>query len=168
MGNSRKYIPRTSSSVEIDLRSRLYPAEPLSTSTRLHPRQINVATRQPNSRAVNQRYPFPENHIGGSSTQPWVHNCLVTVREGRNTYQYMVFFKRHCLLKSNQTLSALVGKPSRLCSDAVVMRIGVKAAYVNMRDRDTILADWLMKKFCRKNIFTRSCLPTQLTFTKSH
>jgi hypothetical protein len=35
---------------------------------------------------------------------------------------------------------------SPLKGDALVMRMGSFAAYVNMRDRDTILADWLIKK----------------------
>ena len=39
---------------------------------------------------------------------------------------------------------------SRSCillkGDVLVMRMGSFAPYVNMRDRDTILADWLIKK----------------------
>jgi hypothetical protein len=30
--------------------------------------------------------------------------------------------------------------------DAIVMRIGVKGNFVNMRDRDTILADFIIRK----------------------
>jgi hypothetical protein len=40
----------------------------------------------------------------------------------------------------------LQGPVSHLKGDVVVMRVGSFAAYVNMRDRDTILADWLIKK----------------------
>ena len=40
----------------------------------------------------------------------------------------------------------LRGRVSHLKGDALVMRMGCFAAYVNMRDRDTILADWLIKK----------------------
>ncbi len=40
----------------------------------------------------------------------------------------------------------LRGPVSHLRGDALVMRMGSFAAYVNMRDRDTILADWLIKK----------------------
>jgi len=40
----------------------------------------------------------------------------------------------------------LRGPVSCLKGDALVMRVGSFAPYVNMRDRDTILADWLIKK----------------------
>ena len=59
----------------------------------------------------------------------------------------MVFFKRHVLLKKNKCLSMLLRSPASLLKgDALVMRMGSIATYVNMRDRDTILADWLIKK----------------------
>jgi hypothetical protein len=39
----------------------------------------------------------------------------------------------------------LRGPVSHLNGDALVMGMGSFAAYVNMRNRDTILADWLIK-----------------------
>jgi hypothetical protein len=59
----------------------------------------------------------------------------------------MVFFKQHVLLRENKCLSMLLRGPvSPLKGDVLVMRVGSFAAYINMRDRDTILADWLIKK----------------------
>lgn len=106
----------------------------------MNARQINLSAR-------HARSPFPENHFGESSIQPYIHNCLVTVYEGIHEYRFMVFFKRHVLLRKNGCLSMLLQGPvSHLKGDVVVMRVGSFAAYVNMRDRDTILADWLIKK----------------------
>jgi hypothetical protein len=59
----------------------------------------------------------------------------------------MVFFKRHVLLRKNKCLSTLVRGVAPICKgDVLVMRLGSLAAYVNMRDRDTILADWLVRR----------------------
>jgi hypothetical protein len=76
--------------------------------------------------------------------QPYVHDCMVTVHEGRHIYQFSVFFKRHCHLRLNQSLHRLGGSSHH--GDVVVMRIGSNGCYVNMRDRDTILSDWFMQK----------------------
>jgi len=59
----------------------------------------------------------------------------------------MIFFKRHVLLKKSCCLRTLLrGRHAILKGDAIIMRIGSLASYVNMRERDTILADWLMKR----------------------
>ncbi|KAF8957896.1 hypothetical protein BDZ97DRAFT_1924155 [Flammula alnicola] len=145
MVNTRVFVAQTPSSIEANLRARLYPA-----SSR-RPRQILVNTRQPSAQRSMKRYPFAENHLGESVLQPWVHNCVVTVQEGRHTYRYMIFFKRHRLFGPSQCLQTLSnGQPSFLRSDVVVMRIGTTASYVNMRGRDSVLADWLM---CRYALF---------------
>jgi len=126
---------------ELQLRARLYSA------MRPIPRQVLVNSRQANYKAHHTRSPFPENHLSDFATQPYIHNCAVTVYEGANKYQFMVFFKRHILLRSSRCLHALLrGHRAILKGDAIVMRMGSLAAYVNMRERDTIIADWLMKQ----------------------
>jgi len=111
------------------------------------PRQVLVNARQSNRHAHHTRFPFPESHLAEFATQPYIHNCLVTVQEGFHEYRFMVFFKRHVLLRKNKCLSTLVRGVAPICKgDVLVMRLGSLAAYVNMRDRDTILADWLVRR----------------------
>ena len=134
-------IPIDDQTRELRLRARLYPA------WNSWPRQVLVNSRQASFRTHRTRYPFPENHLGENTIQPYVHNCIVTVYEAGHKYQFMVFFKRHAYLKESRSLLALLqGCPMLLKGDAIVMRMGSLASYVNMRDRDTILADWLMKQ----------------------
>ena len=110
-------------------------------------RQVLVNACQINRHAHHTRSPFPENHLAEFATQPYIHNCLVTVHESVHEYRFMVFFKRHVLLRKNKCLPTLLqGSVSILQGDVLVMRLGSVAAYVNMRDRDTILADWLMRR----------------------
>jgi hypothetical protein len=113
-------------------------------------RQVHISTRQ--GAVGHHRYPIPEAHIGDASCQPWVHDCVVTVQEGCHKYRFAVFFKRHCRLAPNKCLKELLHRTPRLQSDAVVMRLGKgKHAYLNMRERDTLLADWVMKRYVIDN-----------------
>lgn len=134
MGNTRDFVPITSTSVEHKLRARLYGRHLLK------PRQVDVNTRQPSRSRPLEWFPFVEEHMGQGKTQPLIHNCAVTVQEGCYTHHFMVFFKRHRLFTPNQCLIGLNGgQSSVLRSDIVIMRIGIKASYVNMSGRDTRL-----------------------------
>lgn len=106
-----------------------------------------VSTRRSSIRERKKLYPFPENHIDENNIQPYIHNCAITVYERHNSYQFMVFFKRHCHIRPNNSLHKLRGGQPILKGDAIVMRIGSTSSYVNMRDRDTILADWFMQRY---------------------
>lgn len=93
------------------------------------------------SRAA-RRFPIPESLLQDAVLQPYVHNCHVTVHEGRHTYRYCIFFKRHCRLQPNPLLSGVDGQ---FRGDAVVMRLGVgSCSVVNMRGRDVAIADYMM------------------------
>lgn len=133
-------------SVESRIRSRWYPANPPTLNKR--PRQIGVVVRQPNPGSPKDRYVFAEGHLGHARLQPYVHDCKATVREGPHIYKYRVFFKRHCRLPLSVCLTTLLGNqgPPVLRSDVVVVRLGEEDAPVNMRDRDSIVADWLVKE----------------------
>lgn len=109
-------------------------------------RQVLVTSRQDSDFSPVIRYPYAENYMQNSQTQSYVHNCLVTVHEGIRVYKFMVFFKNHKHLPRNNCLVAL-SNSSNLRGDVLIMRIGVKSSYVNMRERDTILADWFMRKY---------------------
>jgi hypothetical protein len=125
---------------EVKLRSRLYSTNDFKA------RQVLVTSRQDNGLFPGVRYPYAENCMKNSQTQPYIHNCVVTVHEGTHVYKFMVFFKNHQHLPRNNCLSTL-SKFSNLRGDVLVMRIGVKFSYVNMRERDTVLADWFMKRY---------------------
>lgn len=76
--------------------------------------------------------------------QPYIHNCIVNVHEGAITHQFMVFFKHHCHLRTNNIMSV----KQNFRGDAVVMRVAARnsSSVVNMRDRDTIIADWVISR----------------------
>jgi hypothetical protein len=110
----------------------------------LKPSQIIISTRcSPDP--THERYPFAESAFSCAKLQPYVHDVKVVVQEGAHDYCYRVFFKRHCRLLTNTSLMKL-DPNSTFRGDAIVMRIGVKGNFVNMRDRDTILADFIIRK----------------------
>lgn len=97
--------------------------------------------------SLHTRLPFPENHLGELQLQPYVHNCAVTIREGRRTHRFMVFFKRHCRLLANQCLMTMVqDDATTIQGDVIIMRMGSKASYVNLRTGDAKRTDWLMRR----------------------
>ncbi|KAG6371101.1 hypothetical protein JVT61DRAFT_10642 [Boletus reticuloceps] len=91
-----------------------------------------------------QRFPVPESLLQDARLQPYVHDCHVTVHEGRHTYCFRIFFKRHCRLLPNPILS---GMDYQFRGDAVVVRIGGIASAVNMRGRDSVIADFMMHSY---------------------
>jgi hypothetical protein len=91
-----------------------------------------------------KRYPIPEGLLNDAAVQPYVHNCFVTLHEGRHTYQFCIFFKRHCYLRVNTLLSS---GDNVFRGDAAVARVGASAgSVVNMRGRDNALADFIIHK----------------------
>ena len=127
---------------EARLRSCLYPA--VSSS----PCYVSVVTWQMCPFSIHTRLPFPENHLGELQLQPYVHNCAVTIREGHRTHCFMVFFKRHCCLLANQCLMTMVqGDTTTIQGNVIIMRMGSKASYVNLRTGDAKRTDWLMRRW---------------------
>jgi hypothetical protein len=126
---------------ETRLRSRLYPSASSS------PCHVSVVTRQACPSSVHIRLPFPENHLGELQLQPYIHNCAATIHEGRRTHRFMVFYKRHCRLQANRCLMTMVqGDATTIQGDVVIMRLGTKASYVNMRSGDAKRTDWLVRR----------------------
>ncbi len=110
-------------------------------------RPVLIATRQ--NKAGNQRYPFVENYLDGSFQQH-VHNCQVDV-EGAEKKTFMFFFKRDRRFKGNGSIMALVNPVTAasvaVYSDVVVMRVGERGQYINMRGSDGHIADLLMDRY---------------------
>lgn len=126
---------------ETRLRSRLYPSASSS------PCYVSVVSRQTCPSSVHTRLPFPENHLGELQLQPYIHNCAVTIHEGRRAHCFMVFYKRHCCLQANRCLTTMVqDATTTIRGDVIVMRLGSKASYVNLRSGDAKRTDWLMRR----------------------
>ncbi|KAG1776431.1 hypothetical protein EV702DRAFT_971446, partial [Suillus placidus] len=86
------------------------------------PHQVTMLTRCSGHSRTAQRFPVPESLFEEATVQPYIHNCFVTVHEGRHVYQFCIFFKRHLRLRANVLLSR---DDHKFRGDAVVMRIGV-------------------------------------------
>jgi hypothetical protein len=107
-----------------------------------YPHQVLVPTRcSLPAKYIGPRYPYAESVLADSKIQPYVHDCLVTVTESDKTYRFRVFYKIHAKLRQNRYLLGLRGS-------MFVMRAGAfeHHSVVNMRERDVILADFLVKK----------------------
>ena len=124
--------------MELHLKCRLY------SSSWPQPHQVTMLTRCTNVSRMARRFPVAESLLQDFCLQPYIHNCAVSVVEGQQTYQFCVFFKRHCRLRQNLLLS---GDDSGFRGNAVVMRVGVGPlqAVVNMRSRDAAITDYMMK-----------------------
>jgi len=107
-----------------------------------------MPTRCTGSSRSAQRFPVPEGLLQDARLQPYVHDCQITVHEGRHTYRFCIFFKRHCRLQPNPLLSA-VGSQFR--GDAVVMRLGGASSVINMRGRDVAVADYMMLLYVQRS-----------------
>ena len=122
--------------------SRLY------SSSKFKPVQVMVPTRCVfPAREVGPRFPFVESILAEATIQPYVHDCVVNVTEAGRTHRFRVFFKRHCRLRLNRSLPARRGRVA-FRSDILVMRAAALHTHsvVNMRERDTLLSDYLVSR----------------------
>lgn len=83
--------------------------------------------------------------------QQHVHNCRVVVIDGEEEKIFTVFFKRHRSFGINNSITALF-HPSTVTSvgvrsDVVVMRMGAKGQFINMRNGDGRVADSMMARY---------------------
>ncbi|KAG2339633.1 hypothetical protein BDR05DRAFT_891347 [Suillus weaverae] len=116
MVNTRGYISPTSSvswltsplvladsckTSELHLWCRLYSA------SWSKPHQVTMLTRCSNHSRDAQCFPVAESLLNHATVQAYVHDCFVTLREGRHIYQFCMFFKRHCHLGVNPLLSSV-------------------------------------------------------------
>ncbi|KAG1856088.1 hypothetical protein F4604DRAFT_1590461, partial [Suillus subluteus] len=109
---------------ELHLQCRLY-----SSSWR-KPRQVTMLTHCSDRLHSGKHFPVPKSLLDCAMVQPYVHNCLVTLHEGRHVYQFCIFFKWHCRLRTNPLLSSI---NHIFQGDAVIMRMGASTgSVVNM------------------------------------
>jgi hypothetical protein len=83
--------------------------------------------------------------------QRHIHDVIVVVHEGPHSEAFHLFFKNHCHMKFNKTVAALERNIERnrlWRGDIVVMRAGkgIDSSVVNMRGRDSGLADFIIKQ----------------------
>jgi hypothetical protein len=108
----------------------------------MKPQQALVTTRCLDRYPVTYRYPYIESLLQDAALQPYVHDCLVQLRNGNRVHHFIVFFKRHCRLGVNLSLPFLLSDSAGFRGDAVVMRVGVQGrhhSFVNMRSGDAAL-----------------------------
>ena len=106
---------------------------------------MKVATRCTHPvRQGGPRFPFAESVLADGKIQPFVHDCIVTVYEGRQIHRFRVFFKRHQKLPANRCLPDGIS----VRGDIVAMRVGAldQLSVVNMRGRDTVVSDYMVKR----------------------
>jgi len=79
--------------------------------------------------------------MDGATTQPYIYDCLVHVRDRRAGHAFRIFFKRHCFLPRNSCLN--------VHGDILVMRAGKRNinAVVNMRNHDAVVADFMAERY---------------------
>ncbi|KAG1850425.1 hypothetical protein F4604DRAFT_1592876, partial [Suillus subluteus] len=77
-----------------------------SSSWRKH-HQVTMLTRCSDCSCSGKHFPVPESLLDCAMVQPYVHNCLVTLHEGRHVYQFCILFKWHCCLRTNPLLSSI-------------------------------------------------------------
>ena len=109
------------------------------------PYQVLVPTRcRFPPREVGPRFPFAESILDDAAVQPYVHDCIVNIKEGQHTHQFRVFYKRHVWLHTNTFLPMTDCVSMR--GSMLVMRVAAldSSSIVNMQGRDTILADFLI------------------------
>ncbi|KAG2100707.1 uncharacterized protein F5147DRAFT_581939, partial [Suillus discolor] len=71
------------------------------------PCQVTMLTQCSDHLHSGKRFPVPESLLDCATVQPYMHNYLVTLHEGRHIYQFCVFFKQHCHLRTNPLLSSI-------------------------------------------------------------
>jgi len=116
------------------LRARLYPISGV-------PHPIEIPTRINTS--TLDRYPLIEGFLDHPTIQPYVHNRVATVLQGRHRINYAIFFKNHVSLPLNHCFAQ---NESCLRGDLVVMRVGAQAQFINFRGRDASLADLVIQQ----------------------
>ena len=126
--------------LRVDLQSCLY------STNELKPRWVLVTSHQDDRLFPGIHYPYAKNFMSHSQTQPYVHNCIIIVHKGIHAYKFMVLFKNHLYLPHNNCLAGF-SQYSHIHGDVLVMQIGVRLNYVNMREQDNLLADWFMKRY---------------------
>lgn len=124
---------------ELQLKCRSYPFASRK------PRSINILTRCCDL-FWPRRYPFAEIAFDGAATQPYIHDCTITLFEGAQTHYFCVFFKRHAKFPINKCTPEL--EAASFHGEAVVTKTSRSwhRAHVNMRGRDAQLSDFVMKK----------------------
>jgi hypothetical protein len=113
-----------------------------------HPAYVAVPTRDDGL----TRFPLVESIFADIHTQPFIHNCVVIIIEGRVVHRFHVFCKNHRRLSINTTVWSLWK------GDIVVMRAGKRQvrSVVNMRGHDAGLADYAVQQYVH-------CSPACLT-----
>ena len=79
--------------------------------------------------------------MDGATMQPYIHNCLIHMRDHHAGHAFCVFFKRHHFLPRNSCLN--------VHGDLLVMWAGKYNinAVVNMHNHDAVVADFMAERY---------------------
>lgn len=134
----------------VRLRSRLYSTHLGRALQVLVPTQCIFPAKQP-----GPRYPVAEGVLANSTIQPYIHDCIVNVTEGKQIHRFRVFYKRHSRLRNNRSLPHIAGLQA-FRGDIVVMRVGAlhELSVVNMRGHDARISDWMICRFVQVVVLT--------------
>jgi hypothetical protein len=98
-------------------------------------------------------FPIPEGLFQQASIQPFIHSCQVTILEGSSRFEFAIFFKNHCRLAPNLSLARnleCVRNPRQegpfFRGDLVILKMGVRKPFVNIRGHETRIADYAAKR----------------------
>jgi len=134
----------------LELRARIY------TPRQKSPEYIHVLTRTTSPRS-SQRYALVDSLFEAQTFQPHTHDIFVSVKHGRATDTFRVFFKRSTRLAHNTNFGVR--------GDVVIMRSAKNARHsvVNFRGAsDARLADYVLKQYAFVLIFSKHTdLPLQ-------
>ncbi|KAE9402073.1 hypothetical protein BT96DRAFT_991423 [Gymnopus androsaceus JB14] len=122
----------------LELRARIY------TPRQKSPEYIHVLTRTTSPRS-SQRYALVDSLFEAQTFQPHTHDIFVSVKHGRATDTFRVFFKRSTRLAHNTNFGVR--------GDVVIMRSAKNARHsvVNFRGAsDARLADYVLKQISPK------------------
>jgi hypothetical protein len=113
----------------------------LYASSSRHPVYAEIQTQE----SGTNRFPQLEGVLADLRTQPFIHDCPITIYEANHIYTFRLFCKNHRLLPVNGAIRQIAAH-SQWKGDILIMRSGKKRAVVNMRSRDAALADFAVKR----------------------
>ena len=123
--------------LEKGLRARLYSVSQPS------PCPVSIITQYIalDRRCEGKCYPFMESVMEGTTTQSYIHDCLIRMGDRHAGHAFRIFFKRHRFLPHSSCLNVY--------GNILVMQAGKRNAntVVNMCSHDAVVADFMAEKY---------------------
>ncbi|KAJ3769379.1 hypothetical protein FB446DRAFT_648748, partial [Lentinula raphanica] len=125
-----------------------------------------VFYREDPRRPQRGRFVLASEELSRSSTQPYIHDCVVEVVHRRKRYKFRVFFKRHKKLPINQPILQLSN--ARMDGNVLVVACGTKVSVKNLGSRlEACAANKAVQRFAQyiaPRLRTRRSFPASAVF----